>query len=59
MALEDDGVNREVLVRRASMNSHNWIGGISTLDYKAGNFRYSLGIDLRNMWVTTTECLKT
>ena len=42
-----DGVNREVLVRRASMNSHNWVGGISTLDYKAGNFRYSLGIDLR------------
>lgn len=42
-----DGVNRAVLVRRASMNSHNWVGGISTLDYKAGNFRYSLGIDLR------------
>lgn len=43
----DDDVNRAVLIRRASMNSHNWIGGISNLDYKSGNFRYSLGIDLR------------
>ena len=43
----NDGVNREVLIRRASMNSHNWFGGISTLDYTSGNFRYSLGIDLR------------
>jgi outer membrane cobalamin receptor len=43
----DDGVNRAVLVRRASMNSHNWFGGISSLDYKSGNFRYSLGVDLR------------
>lgn len=43
----DDSVNNAVLIRRASMNSHNWIGGISTLDYEAGNFRYSLGIDLR------------
>ncbi|MFT5570316.1 MAG: outer membrane cobalamin receptor [Cyclobacteriaceae bacterium] len=43
----DDSVNRAVLVRRASMNSHNWIGGISTLDYSEGNFRYSLGLDLR------------
>jgi outer membrane cobalamin receptor len=43
----DDNVNRAVLIRRASMNSHNWIGGISTLDYKKGNWRYSLGVDLR------------
>lgn len=43
----NDGVNREVLVRRASMNSHDWFGGISTLDYTAGKFRYSIGIDLR------------
>jgi outer membrane cobalamin receptor len=42
-----DSVNRAVLVRRASMNSHNWIGGISSLDYTSGNFRYSLGVDLR------------
>jgi hypothetical protein len=32
----DDNVNRAVLIRRASMNSHNWFGGISTLDYKKG-----------------------
>jgi hypothetical protein len=38
----DDNVNRAVLIRRASMNSHNWFGGISTLDYKKGNWRYSL-----------------
>jgi outer membrane cobalamin receptor len=43
----DDNVNRAVMIRRASMNSHNWIGGISTLDYKKGNWRYSLGVDLR------------
>lgn len=43
----DDNVNRAVLIRRASMNSHNWIGGISTLDYNQGNWRYSLGVDLR------------
>jgi outer membrane cobalamin receptor len=43
----DDNVNRAVLIRRASMNSHNWFGGISTLDYKKGNWRYSLGVDLR------------
>ena len=42
-----DNVNRAVLVRRASMNSHNWIGGISTLDITKGNFRYSVGVDLR------------
>lgn len=44
----NDGVNRAVLVRRASMNSHNWVGGISTLDITKGNFRYSAGIDLRS-----------
>lgn len=44
----NDGVNRSVLVRRASMNSHNWIGAISSLDVKKGNWNYSIGIDLRN-----------
>ena len=43
-----DGVNRAVLIRRASMNSHNWVGGISSLDIDKGNWRYSVGIDLRN-----------
>lgn len=43
----DDNVNNAVLIRRASMNSHNWIGGISTLDYKKNNFTYSIGVDLR------------
>lgn len=44
----DDGVNRSVLVRRASMNSHDWIGMISNLDFDAGNMRYSIGVDLRD-----------
>lgn len=44
----NDGVNREVLIRRASMNSHNWVGAISSLDIEKGNWRYSVGIDLRS-----------
>lgn len=44
----NDGVNRSVLVRRASMNSHDWIGMISNLDFDAGNMRYSIGVDLRD-----------
>ncbi|GHE57154.1 TonB-dependent receptor [Roseivirga thermotolerans] len=44
----NDGVNRAVLVRRASMNSHNWVGAISTLDFDKGDWRYSIGIDLRS-----------
>lgn len=42
-----DGVNRAIMVRRASMNSHNWFGAISTLDITKDKFRYSVGIDLR------------
>lgn len=44
----DDGVNRAVLVRRASMNSHDWIGAISNLEGKFGNFKTSIGVDLRS-----------
>jgi outer membrane cobalamin receptor len=44
----DSNVNRTVLVRRASMNSHNWVGGISNLEYEKGNWKTSVGIDLRN-----------
>ena len=44
----DDGVNREVLIRRASMNSHDWVGGISNLEYESGDWKYSIGVDLRN-----------
>jgi outer membrane receptor protein involved in Fe transport len=44
----DDGVNRAVMVRRASMNSHDWFGAISNLDITSGKFRYSFGIDLRD-----------
>ena len=44
----DSNVNRAVIVRRASMNSHNWIGGISNLEGQFGNFRTSIGVDLRS-----------
>lgn len=30
------------------MNSHNWIGAISSLDFDKGNWRYSVGVDLRS-----------
>jgi outer membrane cobalamin receptor len=43
----DFGVNREVLIRRASMNSHNWVGGISNLEGQFGKWKTSIGIDLR------------
>jgi len=44
----DDNVNREVLIRRASMNSHNWFGAISNLEYESDNLRASIGVDLRD-----------
>ena len=43
----DNGVNRAVLVRRASMNSHDWVGAISNLEGQFGKFRTSIGVDLR------------
>ena len=44
----EDGVNRAGLIRRASMNSHDWVGSISNLEYESGNWKTSIGIDLRN-----------
>ena len=44
----DSSYARDILVRRASMNSHNWVGGISKLNIQKGKMRYSLGVDLRN-----------
>ena len=44
----NDGVSREILVRRASMNSHDWVGAISNLEINSGKFKYSIGVDLRN-----------
>lgn len=43
-----DGVNRAIIIRRASMNSHDWVGAISNFNYRSGNMRYSFGIDLRD-----------
>jgi len=44
----DDGVNRAALIRRASMNSHDWVGAISNLNFRGEKMRYSIGVDLRN-----------
>ena len=44
----NDGVSREILVRRASMNSHDWVGAISNLEIDSGKFKYSIGVDLRS-----------
>ena len=35
------------MVRRASMNSHDWVGAISNLEYKKEKIRASVGLDLR------------
>ncbi|MGB1123317.1 MAG: hypothetical protein ACPG08_07315, partial [Flavobacteriales bacterium] len=43
-----EGVNRSGMVRRASMNSHNWVGAISNLEYEGESLTASLGIDLRH-----------
>jgi len=44
----DSNVNRAVIVRRASMNSHDWVGAISNLEGEFGNWKTSIGVDLRN-----------
>ncbi|MEY2969855.1 MAG: hypothetical protein RLZZ599_228, partial [Bacteroidota bacterium] len=44
----DSNVNRAVIVRRASMNSHNWYGAISNLEYTTGNLKFSAGVDVRD-----------
>jgi len=44
----DNDVNRAVEVRRASMNSHDWVGAISNLEYNKERWTASLGVDLRN-----------
>lgn len=44
----DNGVNRAALIRRASMNSHDWVGAISNFNYTSGKMRYSFGVDLRD-----------
>ncbi|MDA0912199.1 MAG: TonB-dependent receptor [Bacteroidetes bacterium] len=45
---KDEDVNRAVEIRRASMNSHDWVGVISNLEYNKENIRASVGVDLRN-----------
>ena len=47
-SFREDGVSREILVRRASMNSHDWVGAISNLEINSDKFKYSIGVDLRS-----------
>jgi outer membrane receptor protein involved in Fe transport len=35
------------MIRRASMNSHDWVGAISNLEWKKDFWRASVGVDLR------------
>ena len=44
----EDGVDRVALIRRASMNSHDWVGAISNLEKTFGKVRASVGVDLRS-----------
>jgi len=43
----DNGVYSGGMIRRASMNSHDWVGAISNLEGEWGNWKTSLGVDLR------------
>ena len=43
-----DGVKRNGIIRRASINSHNWIGGLVNLKRQVNdNFAFQVGADLR------------
>lgn len=44
----EDGVNSNVAIRRASMNSHNWYGAISNLKYELNDWTFGLGVDVRS-----------
>lgn len=44
---DENGVFRSGMIRRASMNSHDWVGAISNLEYNNDKLRASVGVDLR------------
>jgi len=43
----DSTIYRGGMIRRASMNSHNWVGAISNLEYNKDKWTASVGLDLR------------
>jgi len=43
----DSTIYRGGMIRRASMNSHNWVGAISNLTYNKDKWTASVGLDLR------------
>ena len=44
---KENGVNSNIVIKRSSMNSHNWYGAISNLKYEIGNWTLGAGVDLR------------
>lgn len=43
-----DGVNNNASIRRSSVNSHNWYGAISNLEFDVNDFTFGVGVDLRS-----------
>jgi hypothetical protein len=44
----NNSINENVAIRRASVNSHDWYGAISNLQYESGDWTYGAGVDLRS-----------
>ncbi len=44
---KEDGVNKNIAIRRANMNSHDWYGAISNLKYELNDWTFGIGVDLR------------
>lgn len=43
-----DGINTNVAIRRSSINSHNWYGGIVNLNHQIGDLKLGIGLDGRS-----------
>jgi outer membrane cobalamin receptor len=43
-----DGLKRDGMFRRSSMNNHNWFGGITKINIKGKRMNYSFNLDFRD-----------
>ncbi len=43
-----DGINTNIAIRRSSINSHNWYGGIVNINHQIGDLTLGLGGDVRS-----------
>jgi len=43
-----DGINNNIAIRRASVNSHDWYGAISNLEYTNDSWTFGVGLDGRS-----------